>query len=212
MNGTAAIVGNSLVSMSAGTYSQDRDDLFNCLLRVDRLAGQVSREEHFSYWTYRYGMGLQQRGFIRTESIDHQPTVINSASALKSITFDVTRKTASAELARQAISSLEAMQLRGLADRFFTNGSGRSDLARFQVVPCQTGRYGQVSVVVCGVQLTGYADVRDHEFWNQTSRDMVLRISGAVYRFDRDAYALHREKIRQELGNAAQGAIQSFEL
>jgi hypothetical protein len=212
MSGTAAVIGSSLVSMSAGTGAQDRDDLFNCLLRVDRLAGQVDRQEHFSYWTYRYGTGLEQRGFTRMASIHHQPAVINSASELKSITFDVTRQTASAALARQAIASLEAMQLRGQADRFFTNGSGQSDLARFQVVPCQSGRYGQVSVVVCGIQLTGYADVRDYEFWTQTSRDMVLRISGAVYRFDRDAYALHRERIRQELGDAAQGAVQSFEL
>jgi len=212
MRGVCAIVGSSLVSLSAGTDSQDRDDVFDCLLRVDGLAGMVSREEHFSYWTYRYGTGLEQRGCVKTAAIQHQPMVINSVSALKSITFDITRDSASTALARQAIASLEAMQLRGLAGQFFTLGSGQSDLARFQVVPCVTGRQGQLSVAVCGIQLTGYADVRDYEFRTQTSREMVLRISGGVYRFERDAYAPHRERIRQELGDAARWAIDSFPL
>lgn len=212
MSALGAIVGSSLVSVSAGIAAKDREDLFDCLLRVDRLAGLVSREEHFAYWTFRYGTGLEQRGCIKTGAIQHQPTVINSASALKNITFEVTRFTGSSALARQAIASLEAMQLRGLAARFFANGSGQSDLARFQMVPCLSGKTGEIVVMVCGIQLSGYADVRDYDFWTQTSREMVLRISGGAYRFDREAYARHREKIKRELGDAARGAVQSFEL
>lgn len=212
MSAVGAIIGSSLVSVSAGITAKDREDLFDCLLRVDRLAGQVSRKEQFAYWTYRYGTGLEQRGCIKRGVIEHQPTVINSASALKSITFDVTRFTGSTALARQAIASLEAMQLRGLAAQFFANGSGQSDLARFQMVPCLSEKAGQIVVMVCGIQLSGYADVRDYDFWTQTSREMVLRISGGAYHFDREAYAQHRERIKRELGDAARGAIQSFEL
>lgn len=211
MHNTGAIVGNSLVSLSAGIGMEDREDLFDCLLRVDRLAGQVRREEHFSFWTFRYGVGLEQRGFVKTGSIVHQPTVIKSACELKRVTFDITRSVGSAALARQAIASLEAMQLRGMAGQFFTNGSGQSDLARFQIVPCVANNSAQLLVTTCGVQLTGYADVRDYDFWTQTSRDMVLRISGGVYRFDRAIYDMHRERIRRELEQAAERAVETFQ-
>jgi hypothetical protein len=212
MKRSGALVGNSLVSFSADVAQQDREDMVDCLLRVDRLAGQVSREANFSYWTYRYGKGLEQRGCIKSCAIIHQPIVITSAKALENTTFEVIRATGASDLARQAVESLQALKVQQLARHFFESGSGQGDFARFQVVPCLMSDDGELIVVVSGIQLSGEVSIRDFDFWTQTSPDMVLRISGGAYRFDRDAYAGHRARIKRELGEAAEQSIETFSL
>jgi hypothetical protein len=104
------------------------------------------------------------------------------------------------------------MRVHRYARHFFGGGSGITDVARFQVIPCSQEVSKEIVLLVCSVHITGHVDTRDFDFWTQTRRDMVLRISGGAYRFDRGQYARHREKIRRELGACAQSRIQHFEI
>jgi hypothetical protein len=212
MKAYGAIVGQSLVSLFESIAPQDRDDILDCLLRVDGVAGLVSREQNFPYWVYRYGQGLEHRGCEKLSPIIHQPQVISCASELESITFEVIKSTGFQALATQAKASLKAARVRDLARHFFAREGGVTDVARFQVVPSSAGARQEIILLVCSVQISGHVDTRDFDFWTQTRRDMVLRISGGAYRFDRDQYARHRRRVKQELGARAGSEIQRFEL
>lgn len=210
MNATGAIVGNSLLSISAGMDRQDRDDLFDCLSRAERVAGQVSREQNSTYWTYRYGKALEQRGLAKISAIVHQPMVINSASELEAVSFGVIQSAGSALLARQAVASLQALQIERNAAHFFERINGDSVFAGFQVIPCLAASVGHVLVLQCGITMTGSVDTRDFDFWSESRAELVLRITGGAYRFDRDNYAKYRDAVALELAAHGERAIETF--
>lgn len=207
-----AVIGESLVSLFAGIAQQDRDDVFDCLLKADSVAGKVSQRENFPYWVFRYGQSLEQRGFKKLSPIIHQPQVITQASELESVTFAVIDSAGSRALARQAVSSLQAVLKGGHARHFFQSNAQRSELARFQLLPCLAGHDNQLIMLVCSIQVTGYAEPPDADFWGRSRREMVLRIIGGAYRFDRTVYARMRDAVRRELGDAARNAIRTFSI
>lgn len=210
LNSTGAIVGNSLVSLSSGMDRQDREDIFDCLFRAERIAGQVSREQNFAYWTYRYGKALEQRSCEKKSSIVHQPMVIRSADELESVSFGVIQAAGSALLARQARASLQALQIHRYATHFFERVDGDSVVASFQVIPCVTASAGKVLVLLCGIRMTGRVDTRDFDFWTDSRAELVLRITGGAYQFDRDDYDRHRDAVASELGAHGERAIHTF--
>jgi hypothetical protein len=210
MSATGAIVGNSLVSFSTEISRQDRDDIFTCLLRAERVAGKVSRDEHFAYWAYRYGKALEQRGCLKSSSIIHEPAVITSASELEDISFGVINSAGSLLLAQQAVASLKASEFQRHGNHFFESDGEQSVTAGFQVVPCLASSGKTVTLLVCGVHIAGQVETRDFDFWTHSRREMVLRITGGAYRFDRDAYAMHRERDARQIGEAGRQAIQTF--
>lgn len=212
MSATGAVVGNGLVSLSAGIKKQDREDLFDCLLRAERVAGQVSRDAHFTYWAYRYGKALEQRSFVKLSPIMHQPMVIRSASELEEISFSVIESRGSALLARQAQASLQAMQIHHYAQHFFESINGNSVIAGFQVIPCAVDSAGAVMVLLCGIQMTGNVETRDFDFWSDSRSELTLRITGGAYRFDRRDYARHRDAVARELDAHGPRAIQTYAL
>jgi hypothetical protein len=212
MSATGAIVGNSLVSLSADIDRQDKDDIFNCLLRAERVAGQVSRDEHFAYWVYRYGKALEHRAWAKSSPIIHQPAVITCPSDLEDISFGVINSAGSLWLARQAVASLRASQFQRHAKHFFENDSEQSVTAGFQVVPCLVSAGKTITLLVCGVQITGHVESRDFDFWTQCRRDMVLRISGGSYQFNRDTYAKYRESDARQISESSRQAIQTFSI
>lgn len=212
MSATGAVVGNGLVSLSTGINKQDREDLFDCLLRAERVAGQVSRDEHFTYWAYRYGKALEQRSFVKLSPIMHEPMVIRSASELEEISFRVIESRGSARLARQAQASLQAMQIHHYAEHFFESINRNSVIAGFQVIPCAVDTTGAVMVLLCGIQMTGHVETRDFDFWSDSRSELMLRITGGAYRFDRRDYATHRDAVARELDAHGSRAIQTFAL
>jgi hypothetical protein len=210
MSATGAIVGNSLVSLSTEISRQDRDDIFTCLLRAERVAGKVSRDEHFAYWAYRYGKALEQRGCLKSSAIIHQPAVINSAAELEDISFGVINSAGSLLLAQQAVASLKASEFQRQGNQFFESDSQQSVTAAFQVVPCLMNTGKTVTLLVCGVHIAGQVETRDFDFWSHSRREMVLRITGGAYQFDRDTYAMYREKDASQIGEGSRQAIQTF--
>jgi hypothetical protein len=210
MSATGAVVGNGLVSLSAGIKRQDREDLFDCLLRAERVAGQVSRDQHFTYWAYRYGMALEQRSFVKLSPIMHAPMVIRSASELEEISFSVIESRGSARLARQALASLQAVRIHRYAAHFFESINGNTLIAGFQVIPCALDPAGNVMVLLCGIQMTGNVETRDFDFWSESRSELTLRITGGAYRFDRRDYARHRDAVARELDGHSARAIQTF--
>lgn len=212
MTATGAVVGNGLVSLSADIKKQDRADLFDGLLRAERVAGHVSRDEHFAYWAYRYGKALEQRSFRKLSPILHEPMVVRSASELEQISFGVIQSAGSARLARQAKASLQAMQIHHYAEHFFESLNGNSVIAGFQVIPCAVDSTGAVMVLLCGIQMTGNVETRDFDFWSDSRSELTLRITGGAYRFDRLDYAKHRDAVARELDAHGARAIQTFAL
>lgn len=210
MSATGAVVGNSLVSLSTEISGQDQDDIFNCLLRAERVAGRVSRDENFAYWVYRYGKALEHRSWTKSSAIIHQPDVITCAADFENISFGVINSAGSLLLAQQAAASLKASQFHRQAKHFFESDGEQSVSAGFQVVPCLVNSERRITLMVCGVQITGNAESRDFDFWTETRRDMVLRITGGAYQFDRDAYAIYRDRDAAQAGEIGRQAIKTF--
>lgn len=52
----------------------------------------------------------------------------------------------------------------------------------------------------------------DFDFWTSTRRDMVLRVVGGVYRFDRQVYDGYRQAIRADLRERALAQVVRIEL
>ena len=83
-------------------------------------------------------------------------------------------------------------------------------MGRFQMVPCVRDPSGEVLMLICAIRLTKTVEIRDFDFWTDIQREMLLRISGGVYRFNRTVYGGFREQIRAELIKNADRAISEF--
>lgn len=208
---TGAIVGSSLVSLYDGIGRQDREDILDCLSHAHAFASRYhDQRDDYSNWMFRYRTRLENRGCILVNPILHTPQVIVQASELDAVTFDIIDSAGSRALADLAGASWHSLKVSGHAKRFFRNGSRDGELGRFQMVPCVSDANGDVLLLICAIRLTESVDTRDFDFWTDTRREMLLRISGGVYRFDRAVYAGYRALIRTQLNSNADRAIEQF--
>lgn len=210
---TGAIVASSVVSFYDGIDRQDRDDLFDCLLHADTFASQhFDPRKDYSNWLFRYRTRLEGRGWTLINPIKHTPHVIFQPADLGAATIAIIQSAGAKELADLTDAAWRSMQINHHADHFFSHSVRDGELARFQMVPCITDAGGTVLMLICAIRLTGSVDIRDFEFWTQTRREMLLRISGGVYRFDRTVYGKYREDIRNQLVSSSDRAIKEFAL
>lgn len=206
-----AIVGSSMVSLYNGIDAQDRDDIFDCLLYADVFASRFhDQRKDYSNWLFRYRRRLETRGWVLENPIRHTPHVIFRASDLDAATFHVIDSTGARALADLAQATWRSTRINHHADHFFSRSSQDGELARFQMVPCMSDADGTVLMLICAIRLTGSVDIRDFEFWTETRREMLLRISGGVYRFDRAVYGKYREDVRTQLIGSSDRAIKEF--
>lgn len=210
---SVAIVGSNLISLYDGVARQDREDILDCLSHAHVFASRYhDQRDDYSNWLFRYRTRLESRGCILVSPIRHTPQVIFHASELDSATFDIIDSAGSRALAELADASWRSMKLSQHARHFFSRGSGNGEVGRFQTVPCMSDSYGDVLMLICAIRLTETVDTRDFDFWTDTRREMLLRISGGVYRFDRAVYSGYRALIRMQLNREADRAIESFTL
>lgn len=208
---TGAIVGSSLVSLYEGIKAPDRGDIMECLLAAHVFAGRhFDQRQDYSNWFFRYRRRLQSRGCVFVSPIIHQPQVIFGPTELDSVTFSIVQSVGSETLAELAQAAWKAMQVNQYAEAFFSRGDGNGELGNLQIVPCSLDASGDIIMLICGIRLTGTVDIKDFDFWSETRREMLLRITGGVYRFDRAAYAQYREQIRSDLGREFERAIREF--
>jgi hypothetical protein len=208
---TGAVVGSNLVSLYGGINRQDREDIMECLLGAHVFASRhFDQRQDYSNWFFRYRTRLQSRGCVFVSPIIHQPQVITSATELDSTTFGVVRAAGSRTLAELTQAAWKGMRATDYANKFFKHGDADGVIGNIQVVPCTLEASGDINMLICGISLTGTVDIKDYDFWTETRREMLLRITGGLYRFDRTAYARYRAQIRNELGRDFERAIRRF--
>lgn len=210
---TGAIVGSSLVSLYDGVARPDREDIFDSLLSADRFASRHhDQRRDYTNWFFRYRRRLESRGWVLKSPILHTPQVVFGPAELDSVTFDLVASAGAQALADLVQASWRSMRVHRFADHFFDKGQRNGELGRLQMVPCMNDADSTLLMLICGIRLTGSIDMRDFEFWSETRREMVLRISGGVYRFDRATYGRYRQEIRNSLSGDADRAIEEFKL
>jgi len=210
---TGAIVGSSLVSLYDGVVRQDREDIFDSLLCADRFASRHhDQRRDYTNWFFRYRRRLESRGWVLKSPILHTPQVVFGPSELDSVTFDIVASAGAQVLADLVQASWRSMRVHRFADYYFDNGQRDGELGRLQMAPCMNDADGTLLMLICGIRLTGSAGMRDFEFWSETRREMLLRITGGVYRLDRTTYARYRDEIRNQLSGDAGRAIEEFQL
>lgn len=208
---TGAIVGSSLVSLYDGIGRQDREDILDCLSHAHAFASRYhDQRDDYSNWMFRYRTRLENRGCLLVSPIRHTPQVIFHSSELEAVTFNIIDSAGSRALANLAGAAWRSLKVNRHADRFFSNGSRDGELGRLQIVPCLSDSKGDVLILICAIRLTASVNTRDFDFWTDTRREMLLRISGGVYRFDRAVYAGYREQIRRQLNANSDHAIEQF--
>ncbi|MBD8119847.1 hypothetical protein IFT62_01330 [Pseudomonas lutea] len=208
---TGALVGSNLVSLYEGVNRQDRENIMECLLGAHMFASRhFDQRRDYSNWFFRYRTRLQSRGCVFVSPIIHQPRVISSAAELDSSTFRVVRAVGSRILAELVQASWKGMRANEYANQFFKHGDADGVIGNVQVVPCTVEATGDINMLICSISLTGTVDIKDYDFWTETRREMLLRISGGLYRFDRTVYAAYRAQIRSELGKDFERAIRQF--
>ncbi|MFJ5298317.1 hypothetical protein ACIQAL_17500 [Pseudomonas sp. NPDC088368] len=208
---TGAIVGSSVVSFYDGISGQDRDDLFDCVLHADVFASQhFDPKADYSNWLFRYRTRLEMRGWTLINPIKHTPQVIFRPEELDAATIAIIESAGAKELAELTHAAWRSMEINHHADHFFSHSVRDGEMARFQMVPCMTDADGNVLMLICAIRLNGSVDTKDFEFWTETRREMLLRISGGVYRFDRTVYETYREDIRNQLIGSSDRSIKEF--
>lgn len=206
------VIGNAVIALheeiAAGS---DRDDVLSCLAHADGFASRYfDPRTEYQNWLFRYHSRLQQRGWTLINPIQHTPQVIFDASELETVTYTIFDSVKSRRLARLAQAAWSSLKTNRVAQDFFSGGDRNGELGRIQLIPCVLDANGDITLLTCCIRLTGEVDTRDFDFWTVTQREMLLRISGGVYRFDRAIYARYREEILQQLDARADRFMQKY--
>ncbi|MDY7563208.1 hypothetical protein QN382_05460 [Pseudomonas sp. 10B1] len=208
-----AIAGNNLVSFVAGMSTQEKEDVLDMLLYADFFASQAyDRRVHWKSWLDYYRNRLVRHGCALKSLIVRDPVVITDPYELDRLTFKVVGAEGSAELAGLVQASFSAIRVNDYARAFFQRGTGAGRIGSFQIVPCDRTRDGQIRIFLCALQINALEIVDEGWFWNNNTRDLVLRLVGGVYEFSRDNYASSRDQIRTKLIQNSTRFIQDIEL
>ena len=208
---TGVIVGSSVVSLFEGIASQDRQDILDCISHAHQFASKhFDQRADYVNWLFRYRERLNSRGCVLKYPIMQEPKVVNSPSDLDSVAFNIITSGGSDLLVAQARECWRALRVRQYASQFLGSGVGNQELMRLQLVPCMQDDAGDIALLLCCIRLTGSEEVRDFDFWTQTRKEMLLRISGGVYRFERAVFGKYRDQIRSQLTRDADSAIKEF--
>lgn len=208
----AAVAGNNLFSFS-GVASHHRTDIMNMLMYADYYATQTWRpQSQWTSWINYYRNRLTSSGCNLKGHIVKPAMVINRASELDTISFEVVGSVRVSDLIALAQRSFRAARLNEYARHFFESGSGSGYTSAFQVVPCESVGPDEVSILVCALHAsaTVASDGRGGDW--RVNREMVVRLVGGVYSFSSEAYAPHRERIRSRLQEVANFNIRMIDI
>jgi len=195
---------DSLFTFSSDITRQEREDISDLLLYADQRASQYyNRSVLWKSWLDQHRHWMLANGCLEAGVIVMQPQVINRVSDLDHVRFAVSGGQATQALSRLATRALRAMDVAGVVRRFLAAGEPQSFKRAWQLQPCERDTAGEITILACGLQVVGYVERRDHEFWNQTSREMVLRINGSAFTFSSMRYAPFRERIATRLSQSA---------
>lgn len=210
----ALIVRSNMISFSQGVTAADQRDIADLLLYADFFATQSYRKaENWTTWLNYYRSQLIATGCSLKSTIVKEPVFITDAQDLDKLGFAVTGSVRVANLMALMQRSFKAARLSEFSRHFFQYGAGSGGLNSFQVVPCEAiAGTDQIHILLCGLHASARADSESRGGDWRIKREMVVRLGGGVYAFDRSAYALHRERIRARLNAVGRFNIQQISI
>ncbi|MFQ6574333.1 hypothetical protein [Pseudomonas sp. UM16] len=209
----AYLAANALVTFDPGLAQAERQDALDMLMHAHGFASKsYDSRVHWKSWMDHYRNRLEKHGCQQLSLITEQPRVITSAKELQSIAATVVGDVGTVALANRVTTAIGRVRKSQYADRFFSNGKSGGGLSDFLAVPWEKERSGELLLLVFGMNISLSVETRDFDFWTQTQRDMVLRVVGGLYRFDRGVYANHRESISQSLKSMTLAHVKAFQL
>lgn len=201
LNIDALIADNNMLAFAPGVSEQDRNDIADMLMYADFFASQSYRmQDGWTGWLEYYRSQLIKAGCKLKSPLVKEPMFITDARELDTIGFGLKGAVRAANLIALAHRSLKAARLNDYASHFFQYATGSGALSRFQVLPCEAiAGTDIVRILLLGVHASA---TLSSEWvggdWRE-SREMVVRLGGGLYEFNRLAYAAHRERIRARL-------------
>ncbi|MGF6592122.1 hypothetical protein [Pseudomonas sp. 2835] len=207
------LTGESMMSFAPNLMKEERDDLFDLLMQADGFASRAfDRQQLWKSWMDRYRNRLEKHGCRPVSLITEPAQVVTSADQMQACIASITGRVATPLLARQVETTLKWVRDSQYAERFFRAGEQEEGFSSFLSVPSEKTASGDILLVVLGVNVTLSVETRDFDFWTSTRRDMVLRVVGGVYRFDRQVYDGYRQAIRADLRERALAQVVRIEL
>lgn len=193
----AILFGDSVLSFGASIDQPLREDILDCLLYA-QLSADKKHQKRAAWrpWIEQYQRVIYQNGSPLNGAIDPMNLKIKRLRDLRNLPLASRGTATSPQLRALMNSSLEKLLESEHAKTFFSSwfSAGRSE--SFQVVPCQIDEAGEVTILVCGLQMTTTAVSHSPFFWQALSGDMTVRSNGASFRFSTQGYAPYRDKIR----------------
>ncbi|MCD5994345.1 hypothetical protein KDX38_12045 [Pseudomonas sp. CDFA 602] len=194
--------GTSLVSFGHGISPDLGQDILDCLLYAQLKADeQHTSKRSWRPWFYEYQMSISASGARPHERLDDDRLEIQSLRDLDRL--PLRSSLYSPELRDLFRASLEALVASDHAQTFFNSWftSGRSE--SFQVVPCTRHNDDQVTLMMCGLQLTTSALRPAFLFWQALSGQMIVDVAGGAFRFSRRAFDPFRDAVGEALSRHA---------
>lgn len=201
LNIDALIANNNMLAFAPGVSEQDRNDIADMLMYADFFASQSYRmQDGWNGWLDYYRSQVVKAGCKLKSPLVKEPMFITDAGELDTIGFGLKGAVRAANLIALAHRSLKAARLNDYASHFFQYATESGSFSHFQVLPCETVAGTDVlHILLLGVHAS--ATVNSQIVggdWRQ-SREMVVRLGGGLYEFNRTSYAAHRERIRSRL-------------
>lgn len=205
------VAGSNLVSFLSGFSREEKSDVLKVLRFADYFASATwRRQDAWLSWMMYYRAQLQKYGCTPGAQVFMEPVVVTEPAELDRIVYSIKGLSGVDRLVEGVAKTFKTMRLDRYARAFFQHGRGEGTLSTFQSVPCERNRAGQMQILMIGVHANAYASTDIFGLTEITKRDMVVRLTGGIYTFDPQAFAVHRDYVRSRLKGNARLAIQNL--
>jgi hypothetical protein len=195
----AAIVGSNLVALAETLSREDRQDVMDLLLYAELEANKkYDKNELAKSWMNHYQRTLVTHGCELKSFLNEEPIFVPSTNGLHGVALSLIGSEGSAQLERLARSAIEALKLDAFASEFYQGQAAAKNTLVFSITPCELTPTGEPAVFFCGLKLVSTIDVKGAWLWKTTFRDVSLFPAGGTFIFKREAYAKHRQRLRDE--------------
>lgn len=211
MKQDAAIVGSTLVALTETLSMEDRQDVMDLLLYAELEANKkYNKDEVAKSWMNHYQRTLVKHGCELKSFLNEDPIFVPRTNGLHGVALSLIGSEGSAPLERLARSAIEALKLDTFASEFYQGQASAKNTLVFSMAPCELTPTGEPAVFFCGLKLISTVDVTGAWLWKTTFRDVSLFPAGGTFIFKREAYAKHRQRLRDEAGSQSDRFIRNI--
>ncbi|QHF01590.1 MULTISPECIES: hypothetical protein [Pseudomonas syringae group] len=198
----SCLYGTNLVSFGEGVEAGLRQDVLDCLLYAQLKADdETSRQHNWRGWLHAFQHFMQKAGARQSAVVGDNMMIVRGLGDLSNPRF--LGASSSAELRGLFNRSIDTLMTSEQAKNYFRSwfSSGRSESV--QVVPCVMERDEEVTIMLCGIQLTTLALRPGFFFWDVLRGEMRVHYAGASYRFSRTLFEPSRSQVQETLDSHA---------